>query len=63
MLWTILQSFSFIPNIASEELIFEYFLQIEPFGCHDNQSMERFGQKVFVWLDHTTNISKKIVSK
>ena len=25
MLETILQSFSFIPHIASEELIFEYF--------------------------------------
>ena len=28
ILWTVLQSLSFIPHIASEELIFEYFSQI-----------------------------------
>ena len=37
LLETILQSFSFIPQTASEELIFEYFSQILPFGCHGNQ--------------------------
>ena len=31
MLETILQSFSFIPQTASEELIFEYFFENLPF--------------------------------
>ena len=30
--------FQFYSHIASEELIFEYFSQIELFGCYDNQS-------------------------
>ena len=39
MLETILQTFSFIRDTASEKLIFEYmFLQILPIGCHGNQS-------------------------
>ena len=38
LLWTFLQSFSFIPHTASEELIFFNIFKIEPFGCHDNQS-------------------------
>ena len=38
LLETILQSFSFIPQTASEDLIFEYFFkQILPFDCHGNQ--------------------------
>ena len=39
MLETLLQSFSFIPQTASEELIFEYFFKhFAYFGCHGNQS-------------------------
>ena len=38
MLVTILQSFSFTPHIASEELIVYLVLQSFPFGCHGNQS-------------------------
>ena len=38
MLETILQSLSFIPNTASEKLIFLiYFWQILPIGSHGNQ--------------------------
>ena len=44
-----LQSFSFVPHIPSEELIFLYFSQIDPFVCHDNQSNLEVGQKVYVW--------------
>ena len=32
MLWTFLQSFSFMPLLASEEMIFEYFLANLSFG-------------------------------
>ena len=37
MVETILQSFSFIPQTASEKLIFEYFSQILVLGYHGNQ--------------------------
>ena len=59
MLLTILQIFSVIPHIASEEFIFEYFSQIEPFGCHDNQSNSMVWTKSICLVDHSTNISKK----
>ena len=37
ILRTILQSFSFIPHIASEELIFSHFLANSNICCHGNQ--------------------------
>ena len=63
MLWTILQRFSFISHIASE-LIFLYFSQIQPFGCHDNQSnWEVWTKSIWLEEDHSSNISKKHTSK
>ena len=61
MLWTFLQIFSFIPLMASEEMIFEYLLQIYPFGCHGNQSNSEVWTK-FIWLveDYSRNISVKL---
>ena len=57
-------SVSFIPDIASEELIFEYFSYISPFSYHDNQS--NWGvctKRVYLVEDHLTNISKKTFVK
>ena len=43
--FAILQSFSFIPHTAEEELIFEYFF----FSCHGNQANLGYNKKRYVW--------------
>ena len=64
MLWTFLQNFSFIPLMASEEMILNIFLQIYPFDCHGNQSNSEVWTK-FICLveDYSRNISVKLLSK
>ena len=56
MLWTFLQSSSFIPLMTSQKKIFEYFFA--------NQSNSDILTK-FIWLveDHSRNISVKLLSK
>ena len=50
MLCTILQSSSFIPLTASEEMVFERFiLQIYPFRCHGNQSNSEVWTKIHIF--------------
>ena len=67
MLWTILQSFSFIPHIhvPSEELIFNIFHKFSLLVATTTNQIDRFGQKVYIWYweDHSSNISKKLSSK
>ena len=64
MLWTFLQSFIFIPLMASEEMIFEYFFSNLAFRLHGNQSNSVVWTK-FIWLveDYSRNISVKLLSK
>ena len=46
-----MQSFSFIPLMASEKKIFNFFdfSKILPFGCHGSQSKSAIWTK-FIWL-------------
>ena len=50
MFWTFLQSFTFIPLLASEEMIFNIFFQklIISVAMATNQ-IQRFGQNSYVW--------------
>ena len=71
MLETVLQSFSFIPHTASEELIFEYFFsRIFPVGCQGNLLVAKkpiklrgYNKKVCLVEDPSRNISVKVLSK
>ena len=61
MLWTFLQSFSFIPHIVSE-LILEYVSLI--LVAMTTNQIERIGQKSICLVeDHSTNISKNICNE
>ena len=52
------ESFSFIHNIVSEELIFEYFPKFSLVYCHDNQSNGQLRNKIIYFVeDHSINIS------
>ena len=64
MLWIFLQSFSFTPLTASEEMIFKYiFLQIYHFCCHGNQSNSEVWTKFRCLVeDYSRNISVKLLS-
>ena len=62
MLWTFLESFSFIPLMASEK-IFEYifFWQIWCLGCHGKQSKSEVWEKFMCNIrDYSKNISVKL---
>ena len=50
MLWTILQNFSFMPFMASEENIFKIFFRefILSVAMATNQ-IQQFGQNSYVW--------------
>ena len=39
------ESFSFMPLMVSEEMIFS---QIYPYGCHGNHQIQQFGQNSYV---------------
>ena len=47
MSWTFMQSFSFIPLMASEKKIFEYFFFFK-FAMATNQN-QQFGQNLYGW--------------
>ena len=57
-------NFSFVPLMASEEKIFEYFFADLGFGCHGNKSNSAVWTK-FIWLveDYSGYISLKLLSK
>ena len=54
MLWTFLQSFSFVPYSFWGVDFLVFFLQTEPFGFHDNHLHNKY--TVYVVKDHSTNI-------
>ena len=58
------KSINFIPLMASEQMIFEYFFVNLSFGCHGNQSNSAVWTK-FTHLveDYSRNISVKLLSK
>ena len=61
----IMQSFSFIPFMASVKKIFDFFFfKNLAFGCHGNQSKSAILTK-FIWLvkDYSRNISVKLFFK
>ena len=51
ILWTILQSFSFIPLLAFEELIFYFFCKFNLSAAIATNQIERFGLKWYAWLE------------
>ena len=54
---------SFTHNVASEELIFEYFSQILSFSCYNNQSIWEDRTKIICLVEDHSNISVKRWSK
>ena len=60
----VMQSFSFIPLMASEKKIFEYFFQTFSLSVAmaTNQN-QRFGQVIWLVKEYSRNISAKLFSK
>ena len=60
MLRTFLQSFSFIPFIAFDDIIFEYYFAILSFRCHGNRSISAVWTKFICLVEDYSRISSHL---